>query len=91
MQRQAGEGVRTLDISAGGAAPHNGGKQRCSQVRVPLGYLPATYHLLGQLVHQQLVLLALLFHLLRLLVVVDCQLLQGLQDFLHLVLSSIVL
>lgn len=27
---RAGEGVSTLDTSAGGAALHNGGKQRCS-------------------------------------------------------------
>lgn len=68
-----------------------GRKRRCSEVRAPSGHSPATHHLLGQLVHQQLVLLALLLHLLGLLVIVDGQLLQSLKNFLHLILGGIIL
>lgn len=88
MQRQGGGWC----IDTQGATPYSKGRrQRGCEGREPQGHLPATYHFLGQLIHQQLVLLALLLHLLGLLVVVDCQLLQGLQHFLHLILCGIVL
>ena len=51
----------------------------------------AAHHLLRQLIHQKLVLLALLLHLLGLLVIVHGQLLQSLQHFLHLVLRGVIL
>lgn len=50
-----------------------------------------THHFLRQLFSQQLVLDALLLHLQTLLVIVERQLLQGLQNFLHLGLGWIVL
>lgn len=50
-----------------------------------------TYHFLGQLVRQELVLQALLLHLLALLVIVDGQLLKSLQHLLHLSLGTVAL
>lgn len=50
-----------------------------------------THHFLCKFFRQELVLHALLLHLQALLVVVDCQLLQGLQDLLHLRLSRFIL
>lgn len=93
MQRQGKRGgcLDTRSISTGATPYSSGGRQRRCEVPPTPGHLPAAYHFLGQLVHQQLILLALLFHLLGLLVVVDRQLLQGLQHFLHFVLCSIVL
>lgn len=50
-----------------------------------------THHFLSKLFSQQLVLDALLLHLQALLVIVERQLLQGLENFLHLGLGRIVL
>lgn len=50
-----------------------------------------THHFLSKLFSQQLVLHTLLLHLQTLLVVVDRQLLQGLEDFLYLGLSRFIL
>lgn len=50
-----------------------------------------THHFLSKLFSQQLVLDALLLHLQALLVIVERQLLQGLENFLHLGLGRVVL
>lgn len=50
-----------------------------------------THHFLGQLISQELILDAFLLHLLALLVIVDGQLLQSLQHFLHLSFGTVTL
>lgn len=50
-----------------------------------------THHFLRQLFSQQFILNALLLHLQALLVIVERQLLQGLENFLHLSLGRVVL